>query len=148
MKDGDIQLRVATEADAEFIYRAVETTMRGYVEKIWGSFSEEYNRKQIADTIQKANYSIVQYRGEKIGALSVERHPTHIQLEQIYVLPSHQNRGIGTYLIRELVREAKAIQKPLRLRVLTVNPARKLYEREGFRVMSATPERFFMELCA
>jgi GNAT superfamily N-acetyltransferase len=69
-------------------------------------------------------------------------------LTQMYLLPSHQNRGIGTSLIRKLALEAKESGRPLRLRVLSVNPARRLYEREGFRVTSVTPERVFMELPA
>ena len=138
-------LREGTAADAEFIYRVVEATMRGYVEKIWGSFSEDYNRKNIADTLAAGIYSIIQLDGRDIGALAVERHPSHIQLAQMYILPSHQNRGIGTRLVRELAREAKESGRPLRLRVLAVNPARRLYEREGFQVTSTTPERVFME---
>ena len=142
----EIRLRQATVADAEFLYALVERTMRGYVETIWGSFSEEYNRKQVAQQIASGIYSIVELGGSDVGALAVERHDTHIQLAQIYVLPEHQNRGIGTSLVRDLVGEARRSGKPLRLRVLSVNPARALYEREGFRVTSETPERFFMEL--
>jgi GNAT superfamily N-acetyltransferase len=141
-----IRLRQATAADADFIYRVVETTMRGYVERIWGSFSEEYNRKNIAESIGSGIYSLIEHEGLAVGALAVERHATHIQLTQIYILPSHQNRGIGTSLVRELAREAKETGRPLRLRVLSVNPARTLYEREGFKVTSVTPERVFMEL--
>jgi GNAT superfamily N-acetyltransferase len=141
-----IRLRQATAADAEVIYRLVETTMRGYVEEIWGSFSEEYNRKSIAESIGTGTYSLIEHEGLDIGALAVERHSTHIQLTQIYILPSHQNRGIGTSLVRELVREARETGRPLRLRVLSINPARRLYEREGFKVTSVTPERVFMEL--
>ena len=145
---GPIQLREANPSDAEFIYRVVETTMRAYVEQIWGSFSEDYNRKNIAGSITARIYSIIRFDGQDIGALAVERQSTHIQLTQMYILPSHQNRGIGTWLVRELAREAKESGKPLRLRVLSVNPARRLYEREGFQVTSTTPERVFMELPA
>lgn len=120
--------------------------MRGYVEQIWGSFSEAYNRKDVAGSIASGIYSIIESEGQDIGALAVERHPTHIQLMQMYIAPSHQNRGIGTSLIRALAREARQFGKPLRLRVLSVNPARRLYEREGFKVTSVTPERVFMEL--
>ena len=146
MSPDGIRLRQATAADADFIYRVVEATMRRYVEQIWGSFSEEYNRKNIAESIGSGIYSLIEHEGLDIGALAVERHATHIQLTQIYILPSHQNRGIGTSLVRELVREAKETGKPLRLRVLSSNPARKLYEREGFKVTEITPERVFMEL--
>jgi GNAT superfamily N-acetyltransferase len=148
MSPGAIGVRQAQEADAEFIYRVVETTMRGYVEQIWGSFSEEYNRKNVDELIAAGMYSVIECEGGNIGALAVERYPTHIQLTQMYILPSHQNRGIGTSLIRKLALEAKESRRPLRLRVLSVNPARRLYEREGFRVTSVTPERVFMELHA
>jgi GNAT superfamily N-acetyltransferase len=141
-----IRLRQAKAADAEFIYRLVEGTMRVYVEQIWGSFSEDYNRKNVTECIASGIYSLIECEGRDIGALAVERHSTHIQLTQIYILPSHQNRGIGTSLVRELVREARETGRPLRLRVLSVNPARTLYEREGFKVTEVTPERVFMEL--
>ena len=148
MLAGAVQLRNAEAFDVEFIYRVVETTMRTYVEQIWGSFSEDYNRKNVAELLGAGIYSVIQVEGQDIGALAVERHPTHIQLTQIYIVPSHQGRGIGTLLVRELSREARESRRPLRLRVLSGNPARKLYEREGFQVTSVTPERVFMELPA
>ena len=141
-----IECRIATPGDADFIYRVVEITMRRYVEQTWGSFPEDGNRKAAAEKIAAGIYSVIQTDGEDVGALAVERHSTHIQLDQLFILPSHQNRGIGASLVRELAREARKAGIPLRLRVLAVNPARKLYEREGFRVTSTTPERVYMEL--
>ena len=143
-----VELRQASLADAEFIYRLVEVTMRSYVEQIWGSFSEELNRQNIAETIAAKNYSIIQCRGENIGAISVERHPDFIELSQLFILPQHQNKGIGTSLVRTLALEARQGGMPLRLRVLKSNPALCLYERLGFRVSSTTPERVYMELNA
>jgi GNAT superfamily N-acetyltransferase len=125
-----IRLRQAEATDADFIYRVVEATMRDYVEQIWGSFSEDYNRKNTAESIAAGICSVIEWEGQDIGVLAVERQPSHIQLAQIYVLPSHQRRGIGTRLIRDLVREARESGRPLRLRVLSVNPARRLYERD------------------
>ena len=139
MRPDAITLRPATSENAEFIYRLVETTMRGYVEQIWGSFSEEYSRKGVAEEIAAGIYSIIECKGEDIGAIAVERHSTHMQIRQVYIVPVRQNCGIGTSLIRELVLEARASRKPIRLRVLSVNPARRLYEREGFKVTSVTP---------
>jgi hypothetical protein len=116
MTAAGVELRQASLADADFIYRLVEVTMRSCVEETWGSFSDELNRQNIAETIAAKNYSIIQCRGEDVGAISVERHPDFIKLSQ--------------------------------LRVLKNNPARRLYERLGFRVSSITPERVYMELNA
>jgi GNAT superfamily N-acetyltransferase len=145
MGPAPITLRLATREDVIFISRLIEATMRSYVEQTWGSFSRERTRETVEEAIAAKSYSVVQFEDEDIGALAVEREVTHIQLAQIYILPSHQNRGVGTHLIRALVQEAKAAAKPLRVRVLAVNPARRLYEREGFVVTSETLERVFME---
>jgi zinc D-Ala-D-Ala carboxypeptidase len=142
---GDLRLRQASAADAEFIYRLVEKTMRGYVEKTWGTFSEEYNRKHIADTIAAGNYSIIRHGADDAGALSVDRHSGFLYLAQLFVLPAHQSKGIGTRIVRALVKEAAYSRKPLRLRVLAVNPAKAFYEREGFHVCATTSERIYMQ---
>ena len=143
---GGIQLRVGAASDAEFIYKVVTATMRSYAEQSLGAFDEDQTRLDITKFLAAGNYSVVQHEGEDIGVLAVERQVTHIYVEQVSILPSHQNCGIGTSLIRKLAREAKESRRPLRLRVLSVNPARRLYETEGFQVTSTTPERVFMEL--
>jgi hypothetical protein len=38
-----VELRQASPADADFICRLVEATMRSYVEQTWSSFSEALN---------------------------------------------------------------------------------------------------------
>jgi GNAT superfamily N-acetyltransferase len=139
-------LRRASAADADFVFRVVEGTMRRYVEQTWGSFSEEITRNGIEKLIASGNCSIIEFEGADIGVLSVERLADHIKLDQLFILPSHQNRGIGTSILRALVREANEAQQPIRLRLLAVNPVRRLYEREGFRVSSTTRERIYMEL--
>ena len=120
--------------------------MRKYNEKQWGSFDVEANRKAIDERIAAGTLEVIRFAGEDIGVLRVERHDGHIQLDQLFILPSHQNRGIGARIVRELIREAREAKKPLRLRVLEVNPARRFYEREGFRVIATTPGRIHMEL--
>jgi GNAT superfamily N-acetyltransferase len=139
-------LRRASTAEAAFVYRVVEATMRGYVEQTWGSFNATLTRQGIAEMIASGNCSIIEFEGEDIGVLSVERRADHVKLDQLFILPSHQNRGIGTSILRAIVREAREGGMPVRLRLLAVNPARRFYEREGFRVISTTRERIYMEL--
>jgi ribosomal protein S18 acetylase RimI-like enzyme len=60
-------------------------------------------------------------------------------------LPEFQRDGIGTELVRRMLQRAKELDVPVRLRVLRVNPAKRLYERMGFVVTSEEPERFYMQ---
>ncbi|MEM1054073.1 MAG: GNAT family N-acetyltransferase [Bacteroidota bacterium] len=48
------------------------------------------------------------------------------------VLPGHQGHGIGTALLRRVLDDAEAVAPGVSLSVSLTNPARRLYEREGF----------------
>jgi len=119
--------------------------MRSYVEATWGSWRETETRDTLSKAAAEGRYRLIHSRGEVVGAVSVERHETHIQLEQLYVEPEHQRRGIGTSIVRDILAQAESARLPVRLRVLAANPAQKLYARLGFVVTSHTPERLFME---
>lgn len=136
-----ISLRPAIAADAEFVYRVTETCMRFYAEQIWGTWNEAGAREDFTPDKDL----IVQLDGRDIGCVELEAASDHIELGKLYILPDWQNRGIGTRLLRRFIDEARAAGKPLRLRVLSVNPARRLYERMGFVVTQTTPERYYME---
>ena len=139
------QLRPAFAADAGFITRVIEATMRAYIERTWGSFDADEMRRRVLGNIEAGRSSIIRWENQDIGVFTIAREPTEIKLEQIFILPPFQRKGLGTYLIRAVAAEAQAADKPLTLRVLAVNPARQLYEREGFAVTETTPERIFME---
>jgi D-alanyl-D-alanine carboxypeptidase len=122
-----------------------DRTMRGYVEKTWGRFDEAAVRENAAKMIATGTYAIIQRAAEDIGVLHVERDRGDIWLAHLFILPEHQGHGIGTRFLRELKREAAQARKPLRLRVLSVNPARQLYQREGFTTFTTTPGRTYMQ---
>ena len=48
------------------------------------------------------------------------------------VLPGHRRRGVGTMLLRSLLSLAEERFPAVSLSVSESNPARRLYEREGF----------------
>jgi len=115
--------------------------MRGYVEKLWGVWDTELPRTRFVP----GRYQLVNFDGEDIGCMDVRDEDDHLQLNILYLLPQAQNRGIGTFLVRELLARADVAKKPARLKVFRPNPARYFYERLGFAVVEAAPERFYME---
>lgn len=140
-----INLRPISEIDFEFIYKVTKAAMQAYVEQTWGSWVDDQQRMQIYNSINLSTHQIIQFNAQDVGCLALERHLSHIQLTKLYLLPDFQCHDIGTFLIRQLVTEAKELKIPLRLRVLAVNPARRFYEREGFVVQVKTDERIYME---
>lgn len=81
----------------------------------------------------QAEYQIIQ-RGDglPIGRVIIDRSNEFILLMDIALLPEFRNAGIGTTMMSDLMAEAAASNRPIRLHVEVFNPAMKLYERLGF----------------
>ena len=119
--------------------------MECYVIAAWGEWCDEIVCSQLLDGLNANAFQGIFVNRLRVGAIAVERHDTHIQIEDLYILKEFQNQCIGTSIILDLIEEARQSFKPVRLRVLSSSPARILYERLGFVVVQTTPERYFME---
>jgi ribosomal protein S18 acetylase RimI-like enzyme len=131
--------------DADYLSSLFEATMRGYVEEVWGPLNEVDSHKFLEDALSREAFDTVLENGVRVGAVSIQEHDTHLQLEHLYIEEAHQNQGLGARVVRGLLARAAQSSKPVRLRVLRPNPAKRLYERLGFVVTQTTAERYFME---
>jgi ribosomal protein S18 acetylase RimI-like enzyme len=139
------RLELMQPCDFEFLYDLCRSTMERYVIAAWGEWCDEIVRSQLLDALKNDAFNSIFIGRSRVGAIAVERHDTHIQIEDLYILEEFQNQGIGTSIILDLIAEARQSDKPVRLRVLSSSPAKLLYERLGFVVVQTTPERYFME---
>ncbi len=138
-------LRQASVDDAPLFYDVIDQTMREFIVATWGAWSESRVQKESREDSSSPNAQVILVGDVAAGVFLVECLSTHIQLEQIYLLPEYQRLGIGTALINSLIAKAEQHKIPIRLRVMAVNPAKRFYEQFGFIVTEATPEFFFME---
>ena len=81
-----------------------------------------------------ARFDVIQYRGQPVGRLYVDRMEREIRVLDIALLPEHRGGGIGGALISQLIAEAQREHKALVLHVEQLNRAQRLYQRLGFRV--------------
>lgn len=139
------RLRQASVNDAPLFYSVIDRTMREFIITTWGTWNEDRVRRESYEDSCSPNSQIILVDDISVGVLIVDRFSTHIQIEQIYLLPEYQRVGIGTALIKNLMLEAAQFKIPVRLRVMAVNPAKSFYERLGFMVTDTTSEFCFME---
>lgn len=140
-----VTLEPCTVDDNDFAFRVAEETMRTYVEQAFGSWDPDVQRRRSDESFDPTTYSLIVVDGARAGILAVEHRPSEIFLSKISLLPRFQRRGIGSILINQLIERARSGGRPLRLRVLRVNPARSLYERLGFAVTNSTADHDYME---
>ena len=138
-------VRQSNADDAPLFYHVIEQTMREFIIATWGKWNESRVLQESREDSISPNAQVIQIGDIAVGVFLVERLLTHIQLEQIYLLPEYQRLGIGSALVHRLTTEASQSQLPIRLRVMAINPAKKFYEKVGFIVTEVTSEFFRME---
>ena len=92
-----------------------------------------------------ARLQIITRADHDIGTLEILTNSKRILINMFYILPEFQNQGIGSKLIRDILDRAQRQSLRVRLAVLKINPARRFYERHGFRKVEETDTHWKME---
>jgi len=80
-----------------------------------------------------ATPDVIEVGGTPAGRLYVHRREREIRLMDIALLPEFRGQGLGSSLLADLFAEAAAAGRTVTIHVEEYNPARRLYERLGFR---------------
>jgi len=99
------------------------------------SFRQQWNPTQIR---------IIALDGTDVGWLQTIQ-DDGLFVAQMVVDGPFQRRGIGTEVMKRLIGEATEFNRSVRLNVVRINPARRLYERLGFRVTHEDDRKFYMK---
>jgi GNAT superfamily N-acetyltransferase len=135
-----LSLRPATAADRSFVTELEEVCMRDYATALWGKW-----KPSAAEEFTPLRITIIVWNNADVGCVEIERHPDHLWLDRLYLLPTHQRRGFGATILHTIIEAAKDERLVLRLSVLITNPAEAFYRREGLRERMRTPERITFE---
>lgn len=150
----EVTLRAETPEDEQFLYDLYATTRDYEMDLVpWPEAQKQaFLRQQCAAQLQHyrrhyadASFEIVLLNDVPIGRIYVRRTSDEIALIDISIVREYRGRGIGTRLTRQLLAEAEANHKKVSLYVEIMNPARRLYERLGFRVAEDQGIYLFME---
>jgi GNAT superfamily N-acetyltransferase len=149
-----LTLRPARDDEAELVFAIYASTREEELALLpWGQADKEaFLRMQFAaqdsyyrQTFPEASYDLIVADPEVLGRLYVNRGPEAVLVIDLALLPQHRGRGTGTMLLERVLSEAAAAGKPVRIHVEQFNPARRLYERLGFRVIEDQGVYLLME---
>ena len=150
----NIRRRAANADDEPFLYDLYSATREEEV-SAWGLSAEQRESfLKLQFTARQRHYDIAFAGAEDriiliderpAGRILVFRSELEIRLVDIALLPEHQGRGAGAFLLKELIEEARTAAKSLTLHVGKLNPAVRLYQRLGFAVVSDVGGDYKME---
>ena len=99
----------------------------------WGSWDEARHLRHCAECGSVAEFPCIEIDDVRVGMIQLFDHPDSIEIGEIQIQPSYQNRGIGTRLLRDTIDRAHEQHKKVSLSVALKNErAYRLYERFGF----------------
>ena len=139
-----ITLRDAGPDDQDFLLKVYADSRKEEMEQATHWDAEEKQRFlafqfSAQDTYYKEHYPhsdfyVICHLGQDVGRLYLERTADNICIMDIAVLHDFRRRGIGRFLLRQVLEEARQTHKSVSLHVEPDNPAKKLYLAEGFEV--------------
>lgn len=149
-----ISFRPISSQDMDFLYLVYAGTRQEEMASTgWNSeqiedflkmqFNAQHSHYQLH--FKDASYEIVFLDQVPVGRLYVDRRKDEIRIIDIALLPEFRKKGIGLYLMKNLLAEAGKKNLPLRLHVEYFNPALNFYERLGFKKLEDVGIYFLME---
>jgi len=134
--------RPATLADVPFLLELRRLTMNGHLAASGLSLSDANHLQRVEFEFDAAR--VLERDGQPVGLLKLARRQLDWELVQIQLIPALQGGGHGRALLEEVLAEARAAGATVRLSVLKLNPARRLYERMGFVVATENDHSYEM----
>jgi GNAT superfamily N-acetyltransferase len=127
-----VSLRPAKGCDSEFAYQTKKAAFRQYAEMVWG-WDEAEQRALHERRFASQEFQIVQVSNADVGILAIAEEPCCVKLNQLYILPEYQGKGIGEACMKQIIADAQRTGLPVRLQALKVNArAIAFYRRLGF----------------
>jgi ribosomal protein S18 acetylase RimI-like enzyme len=140
----NFEFRPATGDDFNFCWSLYRDLMKPLTVELL-EWNELAQRRVVEQALIDRGTSIIVVRGSDIGWLQIGETRDEIYLGQLYVMPSMQNRGIGTAVARQLCGRACKEGKLLTLEVMKNNRAHSLYDRLGFRIVDSSKYKLKMQ---
>ena len=138
--------RPATEADIPFLFALRRATMDAHLRAAGADTSDRYHRERLMYKFEWANILVLD--SESVGLLKVVKEPPIWEIVQIQLVEKLQGRGIGGFLLQQVIAEAATAKCDTRLSVLKSSPAKRLYESLGFVVVGEDEHEYFMHRAA
>ncbi len=104
-----------------------------------------FQHKSYTENYPAAELLVISQDHNDVGRLYIERQENEIRIIDIALLPKYRGRGIGSKIMKDILREADDKKLPVTIHVERNNPALSLYARLGFEIIEDKGVYYFME---
>ena len=137
-----VTFRLAHPHDFEFCRELYFEGMSWIIESLNLDKARQY--ESFASQWRLSEVRIIKIATDDVGWLQTAPVDDAIFLGQLYLARAFQNQGIGGQVVQLLIEEATRSRRAITLGVVKINPARRLYERPGFRITHEDQHKVYM----
>ena len=133
--------------DCDFILNLKELGMKWYIEKIYG-WDTDIQREKTKHEIEnhKNDMRIIEIDNNDIGVTTFYEENNEYVVGLIIVHPDYRGKGVATNIIKKYIDIAKKNNKNIKIKTYKFNPAKKLYERLGFKIYKEDDTHVYLKI--
>ncbi len=140
-----IRRRAARPDEWEWLFQLHRATMREGFEILYEPWDDARQRSAFNNRDPRNHVEVIEVDGVAAGAIHSRTDPDgSLYIQLVEVLPSHQSKGVGTYVLSAAIGGAEQAGRDTTLETHKRNPAKRLYERLGFVVEGETETHLLM----
>ncbi len=137
-----IIIKKATWKDYQYCYRLTKKNMFPYFKKYWGGWNPKAFRKDFNPLETK----IILKNNRRIGFYVLQERNNCFYISNIQISPTMTGKGIGTYVLFLIEKQVSETNKnTIQLTVFKDNPAKKLYQKFGYRALKDKGDSILMK---
>ncbi len=123
----------AADNDQRWLDQLRRSVYRDLFIATFGGWEEARHVRHTSECWGTGHISIIEVDGERVGMIQILDQTGSVEIGELQIQPSHQNRGIGSRILSDVVNQAHKRGKRVTLSVALKNErAYEFYRRCGF----------------
>lgn len=125
--------------DQRWLDRLRRSVYRELFIATFGRWDEARHVRHTSECWDRGHISIIEVYGERVGMIQILDQTGFVEIGELQIQPSHQNQGIGSRILSDVVNQAHKRGKTVKLSVALKNErAYEFYQRCGFQQVAQT----------
>jgi GNAT superfamily N-acetyltransferase len=126
-------LRHAKDPDKTWLEELRRAAYEGLFDATWGGWDEGRHQRHFAKSWRRGGIQLIEIDGRPIGMIQLSDLEVCVEVGEIQIAPDHQNNGIGTQLLVDVIDRARQQGRDVILSTGLMNSgAYRLFGRLGF----------------
>mgnify|MGYP000563144933 CR=1 FL=1 len=138
----EISFKRAEFSDRPFLLALRKSSMNEHLHAAGIKLNDEQHLQRIDEFFEES--FLIKYNSKSIGLVKLGMLSDRLHIRQLQIMPEFHNVGIGSKVVGLIKKKALERSLPVTLNVLLENPAKRLYERQGFFVEGQTDLEYQM----